>query len=167
MLVRVEYVHGATDVRRIRTAIEGFGYRVRETPQGGGTVTAEDSEAAARRAEYVDLRRKFWIAAVLSTPVLIIAMSHGRIPLFNVPWIAWLQLALTAPVVFYAGAQFYRDQRVHVRSAMTKRRPRTAIELRAGVEHDGCGQCELQPGDPRHVEQRNPPMRHRDDQHGR
>ncbi|MEO5816225.1 MAG: heavy metal translocating P-type ATPase [Gemmatimonadaceae bacterium] len=108
MLVRVEYVPGATDMRRIRTAIEGFGYRVRETPQGGGTVTAEDSEAAARRAEYVDLRRKFWIAAVLSTPVLVIAMSHGRIPLFNVPWIAWLQLALTTPVVFYAGAQFYR-----------------------------------------------------------
>lgn len=108
MLVRVEYVPGATDVRRIRTAIEGFGYRVRETPQGGGAVTAEDSEAAARRAEYVDLRRKFWIAAVLSTPVLVIAMSHGRIPLFNVPWIAWLQLALTTPVVFYAGAQFYR-----------------------------------------------------------
>ena len=108
MLVRVEYVPGATDVRRLRAAIEGFGYHVRETPQGGGTVTAEDSEAAARRAEYVDLRRKFWIAAVLSTPVLVIAMSHGRIPLFNVPWIAWLQLALTTPVVFYAGAQFYR-----------------------------------------------------------
>ncbi len=108
MLVRVEYVPGATDVRSVRAAIEGFGYRVRATPQGAGTVTAEDSEVAARLAEYTDLRRKFWIAAVLSTPVLVIAMSHGRIPLFNVPWIGWLQLALTTPVVFYAGAQFYR-----------------------------------------------------------
>ena len=108
MLVRVEYVPGATDVRRLRTAIEGFGYHVRETPQGGETVSAEDSEAAARSAEYEEIRRKFWIAAVLSTPVLAIAMSHGRIPLFNVSWIAWLQLALTTPVVFYAGAQFYR-----------------------------------------------------------
>jgi Cu+-exporting ATPase len=108
MLVRVDYLPGAADVPRIRDAIQGFGYRVRETPQGGGTVTAEDSEAAARRAEYDDLRRKFAVAAVLSAPVLLIAMSHGRVALFNVAWIAWLELALTTPVVFYAGAQFYR-----------------------------------------------------------
>ena len=108
MAVRVEYVPGATDVAQIRRAIEGFGYQVRETPQGGGTVTAEDSDAAARHAEYTGLQRRFWIAAVLSAPVLLIAMSHGRIALFNVSWIAWLQLALTTPVVFYCGAQFYR-----------------------------------------------------------
>ena len=115
MAVRVEYVPGATDVRHIREAIEGFGYRVRETPQGGGTVTAEDSEATARRAEFDDLRRKFWIAALLSAPVLLIAMSHGRIPILNVPWIAWVQLALTTPVVLYSGAQFYRGAWAAVR----------------------------------------------------
>jgi Cu+-exporting ATPase len=106
--VRVEYVPGATDVRTIQRAIEGFGYRVRETPGGGGSVTAEDSQAAARSAEYDDLRRKFWIAALLSAPVLLIAMSHGRIPWLAGPWTPWLQLALTTPVVFYSGAQFYR-----------------------------------------------------------
>jgi Cu+-exporting ATPase len=106
--VRVEYVPGATDVRTIQRAIEGFGYRVRETPGGGGSVTAEDSQAAARSAEYDDLRRKFWIAALLSAPVLVIAMSHGRIPWLAGRWTAWLELALTTPVVFYAGAQFYR-----------------------------------------------------------
>ncbi|MEP7346108.1 MAG: heavy metal translocating P-type ATPase [Gemmatimonadaceae bacterium] len=108
MRVRVEYVPASTDARAIRRSIEGFGYRVRETPHGGGHESAEDSEASARRAEYNDLRRKFWLAAVLSAPVLLIAMSHGRIPLFNVPWIGWLELALTTPVVFYCGAQFYR-----------------------------------------------------------
>jgi Cu+-exporting ATPase len=106
--VRVEYVPGATDVRTIQRAIEGFGYRVRETPHDGDSVTAEDSQAAARSAEYEDLRRKFWVAALLSAPVLAIAMSHGRIPWLAGPWIAWLQLALTTPVVFYCGAQFYR-----------------------------------------------------------
>ena len=108
MVVNVEYVPGGTDVARVRDAIEGFGYHVRETPKGGGTVTAEDSEAAARSAEYQGLRRKFWVAAMLSAPVLVIAMSHGRIALFDVSWIAWLELALTTPVVFYCGAQFYR-----------------------------------------------------------
>src|SRR3712207_6192408 len=35
-------------------------------------------------------------------------MSHGRVALFNVHWVNWLQLALTTPVVFYCGWQFYR-----------------------------------------------------------
>ena len=108
MQVRVEYVPGASDVQTIKRAIESFGYRVRETPGGGGSVTAEDSQAAARRAEYADLRRKFWFAAVLSVPVLAIAMSHGRISWLAGGWTSWLQLALTTPVVFYAGAQLYR-----------------------------------------------------------
>ena len=106
--VRVDYVPASTDVAAIRRAIEGFGYVVRETPGGSDSVSAEDSEAAARREEYDNLRRRFWIAAVLSAPVLVIAMSHGRIPLLDVPWIAWLELALTTPVVFYCGAAFYR-----------------------------------------------------------
>jgi P-type Cu+ transporter len=107
MEVRVEYLPGATDVATIRHAIEEFGYRLREV-SGGDAAGAEDSEAAARAAEYLDLKRKFIIAAVLSLPVLVIAMSHGSIELFNFPGVNWLQLALTTPVVFYCGAQFYR-----------------------------------------------------------
>jgi Cu+-exporting ATPase len=106
--VRVEYLPGASDVRTIQRAIEGFGYSVRETPGGSGSVTAEDAQAAARSAEYADLRQKFRVAALLSAPVLVIAMSHGRIAWLAGSWTAWLQLALTTPVVFYSGAQFYR-----------------------------------------------------------
>jgi Cu+-exporting ATPase len=108
MQVRVEYLPGATEVASLRKAIESFGYRVREMPGAGGDTASEDSEQAARLAEYHDLRRKFVVSAVLSMPVLLIAMSHGRISLFNVPWINWLQLALTVPVVVYGGSQFYR-----------------------------------------------------------
>jgi len=108
MEVRVEYLPGATDVPAIRRAIEDFGYRLREVPGGGGDAAAENSETAAREAEYNDLKRKFIIAAVLSFPVLVIAMSHGRIELFNFPGVNWLQLALTTPVVLYCGREFYR-----------------------------------------------------------
>lgn len=108
MEVRVEYLPGATDVGTIRRTIEHFGYRVSDVPGGGGDAAAEDSEAAARAEEYRDIKRKFIIAAVLSLPVLVIAMSHGRIALFNFSWVNWLQLALTTPVVFYSGWQFYR-----------------------------------------------------------
>ncbi len=108
MEVRVEYLPGATDVPAIRHAIEDFGYRLREVPGGVGDAAAGDSEAAARKAEYTELKLKFIIAAVLSFPVFVIAMSHGRIALFNFQGVNWLQLALTTPVVFYCGWQFYR-----------------------------------------------------------
>jgi P-type Cu+ transporter len=105
MEVRVEYLPGATALDKIGRAIEEFGYRVREVP--GGTEASEDSEQAARAAEYRDLRRKFWFAAALSAPVLVIAMSHGRIPLLDFPGVNWLQLALTTPVVLYSGRDFF------------------------------------------------------------
>ena len=106
--VRVEYLPGTTDAAAIRRAIQSFGYRVRETPTGTTDAAAEDSEQAARLAEYRDLRRKFWVATALSLPVLVIAMSHGRVGWLNFPGVNWVQLALTTPVVFYCGWQFYR-----------------------------------------------------------
>jgi Cu+-exporting ATPase len=108
MEVRVEYLPGATGVGEIRRAIEDFGYRVREVSGNGGDEAAVDSEAAARGAEYQDLKRKFWFAAALSLPVLVIAMSHGRIAFLDFAGVNYLQLALATPVVFYSGWQFYR-----------------------------------------------------------
>ena len=108
MEVRVEYLPGAIDPATVRRTIESFGYRVAESRGGGGDAAAEDSEQAARLAEYHGLRRKFWIAAVLSLPVLVIAMSHGRVAFLDRSWINWLQLALATPVVLYCGAQFFR-----------------------------------------------------------
>src|ERR1044071_3202571 len=106
MEVRVEYLPGSTEVRKVRRAIEELGYRVREV--SGSGEEAADSEQAARAAEYKELRRKFWVAALLSLPVLVIAMSHGRVAALDFTGVEWLQLALTTPVVFYSGWQFYR-----------------------------------------------------------
>lgn len=108
MEVRIEYLPTATDVPTLRRAIEDFGYRVRTAPTAGASAGAADLEQEARDDEYRSLRRKFWVSAALSLPVLIIAMSHGTVEVFNRPWVNWLQLALTTPVVLYAGAQFYR-----------------------------------------------------------
>jgi Cu+-exporting ATPase len=108
MEVRAEYLAGATDPAAIRKAIESFGYRVRAVPGEGGEAEEVDFEARARDDEYRDLKRRFWTAALLALPVLVIAMSHGRIGFLDFPGVNWLQLALTAPVVLYAGGQFYR-----------------------------------------------------------
>jgi P-type Cu+ transporter len=108
MEVQVEYIPGATDVHRLRRAIEELGYRLKAIPDPAKDAGAEDLAQQARAAEFRSLRRKFLVSAALSLPVLVIAMSHGQIALFDRPWINWLQLALTVPVVFYGGGQFYR-----------------------------------------------------------
>jgi Cu+-exporting ATPase len=106
MEARVEYLQGASDAETIRRAISELGYRVREV-RGDDERSALDVEQAAREEEFRELRRKFWLAATLSLPVLLIAMSHGRIAALDFPGAGWLQLALTTPVVFYCGQQFY------------------------------------------------------------
>ena len=100
--VRVEYLADRVDLVTIRNAIQTFGYVVSDTP--ADAVNEEGGESD----EYRMLRRKFWVAAVLSLPVLIIAMAHGRIDFLNFPGVNWLQLALTTPVVLYSGSQFFR-----------------------------------------------------------
>lgn len=107
MQVRIEYLPGAVDLQALRRRIQDFGYLVREIPSGSGD-SAVDSEESARRAEYLGLRRKFIVSALLSAPVLLMGMSHGRFTIVGPRWVNWLELALTTPVVFYGGGQFYR-----------------------------------------------------------
>jgi Cu+-exporting ATPase len=76
-----------------------------------GGAEGEDHSAHMNvgEAETRRLLIKMVVGAVLSLPVLVIAMSHGKIEAFNVPWINWLQLALTTPVLFWCGWQFFRS----------------------------------------------------------
>ncbi|MGB7923570.1 MAG: heavy metal translocating P-type ATPase [Pyrinomonadaceae bacterium] len=105
----VEYDPAATGIRELMETVKTVGYGTAGTTRDDFSgEAAEDSEQAARAAEYRDLRRKFWVAAALSLPVLVIAMSHGRIELLNFPGVNWLQLALTTPVVLYSGRDFFR-----------------------------------------------------------
>ena len=62
-------------------------------------------------SELRDMTRRFWVAAALSTPVLLLAM----LPMLGVPldrWIGptphlWVQLFLSSPVVLWAGWPFF------------------------------------------------------------
>ncbi len=65
------------------------------------------ADAEADDGELRDMTRRFWIAAALSVPVLVLAMA----PMVGMPihdWLGasvarWLELLLTTPVVLYAG----------------------------------------------------------------
>jgi Cu+-exporting ATPase len=65
---------------------------------------ADDGEDHEIRA----LSRKFWIAAFLTLPVFILAMSHMVPSLhFRTDITKWIEFALTIPVVFWAGGMFF------------------------------------------------------------
>src|SRR5690606_35732720 len=61
--------------------------------------------------ELVDFTRRLWVSAVLSVPLLVIAMG----PMLGLPidrWIGasvrpWLELALATPVVLWAATPFF------------------------------------------------------------
>jgi len=66
------------------------------------TVTA----TAEPNPELIDMTRRFRIAAVLTVPLLVIAMGEMAPPLADLlggAWNPWAQLALASPVVLWAG----------------------------------------------------------------
>jgi Cu+-exporting ATPase len=73
------------------------------------SVTIDEEE----NPELVDMRRRFWISAGLSLPLLVLAMSEmipGR-PLQSVAssgYANWIQLLLATPVVLWAGWPFFQ-----------------------------------------------------------
>ena len=98
-----------TDVSGIAGAITGAGYGVVMPPpvtQESGADDDTDPLADAHAKDYAHLLRRFVVAAVLSAPVLVLSMAHGAISFRGMEWV---QLSLTAPVVLYSGAGFFRS----------------------------------------------------------
>jgi Cu+-exporting ATPase len=91
----VEFSPAATRQSEIEKKIVDLGFEVKKN--------------ANQTNEIAQLKSKFWIAAALSLPVLILAMSHGASEFLNFAGANnWVQMILTTPVVFYCGEQFYR-----------------------------------------------------------
>ncbi|WP_081469550.1 heavy metal translocating P-type ATPase [Sphingomonas sp. PAMC 26617] len=63
----------------------------------------------APNPELVDFTRRTWVAGVLSVPLLAISMLAEMLGVHFVPpaWSPWIQLALTAPIVLWAGWPFF------------------------------------------------------------
>ena len=71
------------------------------------TVTIEDEE----NPELVDMSRRFWVSAVISVPLVILAM--GEFVGLSFEWLAsprvlsWIELLLATPVVLWGGWPFF------------------------------------------------------------
>jgi len=73
------------------------------------TAGAEEGE----NAELHDVTRRFWIGAALTLPVFVLAMAHLIPAMGRDAWVMgdasrWIQFALTAPVVCWAGWPFFK-----------------------------------------------------------
>ncbi len=113
--VSVRYVAGQTDFGAIKRAIESTGYRAARAEAQEEPV---DEETAAHQREYRRLMRKFWFAAAVSVPVMLVA--YPELPWLYLPnlflenvserlvwWLFLLSGVATLPVMFYSGRQFF------------------------------------------------------------
>jgi Cu2+-exporting ATPase len=95
--VLVEYEPAIASEEKLKEAVDSIGYTL-ITPDDPQAASQEEIEAARLK----DARIKLLVAVVLSIPVLIIAMFFP-----DIPYSAWIQLALTTPVVAWSGKDFF------------------------------------------------------------
>ena len=103
----VRFDPDVTSVDQLVGAIQAAGYDAIVPSKSASSLAPDEAHARVQRKDYETLRLKFIIAVSLAVPVLVMAMSHGRIAMLD-PLTRWLQFLLTTPVVLYCGAQFYR-----------------------------------------------------------
>ncbi|PQV62820.1 Cu+-exporting ATPase [Abditibacterium utsteinense] len=115
----VSFDPAQTDLKKLREAVQKAGYDaivLDSTKNEGETATKsgqtlQDAENAARESEYADQKKRFLVALVLTIPVAIVSMGGHLFPalerLFNFPGRTYFELALTTPVLFWAGREFF------------------------------------------------------------
>ncbi|HMB90179.1 MAG TPA: heavy metal translocating P-type ATPase [Rhodothermales bacterium] len=100
--VVLTYVPGVADPAQLAEQLVEAGYI---TPPGAADLaTDRASLQEEREADYQRLKRRFIVSAFLSLPVVVISMAHG---VLDFPGVRWVLLALTTPVVVWAGRPFF------------------------------------------------------------
>jgi len=106
------YEPGKANPAALADAVRDAGYEVPQAPPGAAPRVDASARAGAQEQaqaqEQRTMRRDFIVAAALSVPLLVVAMSHGAIPGTDGPFGRWLQFALATPVVFGPGRRFLR-----------------------------------------------------------
>src|SRR5512135_23249 len=93
-------------------AVEATGYTARlPRPPAAAEPTSADEAWDADRDETTALRRRLVVSAVLTVPVVLLAM----VPVWQFRFWQWLSLTLAAPVVLWGGWSFHRAAAVNAR----------------------------------------------------
>jgi P-type Cu+ transporter len=104
----VAYDPRTTQPERLAQSVRDIGYDVVIPADDADDLSLVEEQQQAEAAQQRDLWRRFVVSAVCTLPVVIVAMSHGRVPLFDRPEFTWLQLLLTVPVMIYGGGPIFR-----------------------------------------------------------
>lgn len=113
--VLITYVPNQVDFATVQATVESTGYQAAHPVEQGESV---DEETAAHQREYQSLMRKFWFAAAVSIPVMLVA--YPELPWLYFPnlfvgeasealirWLFILSAVVTLPVMAYSGRQFF------------------------------------------------------------
>jgi Cu+-exporting ATPase len=107
----VTYDPQKTDLENIQAAVSEAGYSAFSLQDQSLMADEDDTEKAARITERQQLTRKVVAGGILSTVIVVGAMSA----MFNVPFrirvldSPWVQLVLATPVLFWCGADFFKN----------------------------------------------------------
>ncbi len=104
----VTYDASLTTHDALAQAVRNAGYEVARPRVDAAASTRAGAMDQATQDEQRAIRRDFTLAAQLTLPLLVLAMSHGAIPGTEGVAGRWLQLALATPVVFGPGMRFLR-----------------------------------------------------------
>ncbi len=125
---------------------------VRQTGPGscplcGMALESEQVGADGDDGELRDMTRRFWVALVLSLPVVVIAMAEMLPALGHLAGrsvVAWMQLVLATPVVLWAGAPFFERGWASIRNRHANMF--TLIAIGTGVAYAHSVVATLVPG---------------------
>ena len=81
-------------------------------PQCGMALEPVTAGAAEGNEELIDMTRRFWVCAVLTLPVFLLAMIADMKPLWLPDWlpmqrVLWIEFVLATPVVLWGGWPFF------------------------------------------------------------
>ncbi|MFI5338896.1 MAG: HAD-IC family P-type ATPase, partial [Candidatus Methylomirabilales bacterium] len=101
----VEFLPATTSLQDLRRAIREVGYEALEVAEG---AHPGDHEKAAREREIRRLKTKLTVGIILTVPVVLGSLPgwFSWVPTFLQNF--WVLLALTTPVQFWVGSQYYR-----------------------------------------------------------
>ncbi|MAU81315.1 MAG: heavy metal translocating P-type ATPase [Gordonia sp.] len=108
----VEYP-GTLDSAELITVVRDAGYDA--SPVGGPGDDEHDSSGERGDAELDDLRQRLVVSAVLSVPVIALAM----VPAWQFTYWQWLSLTLAAPVIVWGAYPFHRAAWINLRHGAT------------------------------------------------
>ena len=110
----VQYDPQTTNVASLSKVVRELGYDVITAISGKEHAGMEDlqtAETKVREDEYRQQKVRFIVALALTIPLAVLAMAGHVVPalenVLNFNGRPWLELALTTPVLFWAGRDFF------------------------------------------------------------